>query len=57
MFLIAIKFQEIFPTSDSNLVRSFTNICDTFMEPYTNQEHMATVLQIDMRAQIEVHYV
>ncbi|VVC27190.1 Hypothetical protein CINCED_3A023641 [Cinara cedri] len=44
---------EVFPTSDSNLVRSFTNICDTFMKPYSNEEYMKTVLQSDVRAQIE----
>lgn len=30
------------------------NICDTFMELYSNQEYMKTVSQSDLRAQLEV---
>lgn len=30
------------------------NICDTFMKQYYDNEFMKTVLQIDVRTQIEV---
>jgi len=46
----------VFPTSDLNLVRSLTNICDTFMEPYYDEEHLKTISQVDMKSQIEVYY-
>lgn len=46
--------QEVFPTSDLNLVRSMTNICDTYMEQYHNPENMKNALLSDIRSQIEV---
>lgn len=49
-----IFIQEVFPSNDSNLIRSLTNICETFMDSYSNEEHMKTVSQSDLRAQLEV---
>lgn len=46
--------QEIFPSANSNLIRSLTNICETFMDLYNSQEHMKTISQSDLRAQLEV---
>lgn len=53
-YYMIIIFQEIFPSANSNLIRSLTNICETFMDVYNNQEHMKTISQSDLRAQLEV---
>lgn len=47
----------MFPTSDLNLVRSLTNICDTYLKPYYDEEHLKTMSQVDMRIQIEVRFI
>ncbi|KAF5288622.1 hypothetical protein FQR65_LT11993 [Abscondita terminalis] len=45
--------KEIAPTSESNLMRSAMNLFDCFMDDYYDEEHMATVSDLDVRAQIE----
>ncbi|VVC38387.1 Dynein heavy chain, domain-2,Dynein heavy chain domain,Dynein heavy chain, P-loop containing D4 domain,P- [Cinara cedri] len=52
-FLRRCNVTEIFPSNNSNLIRSLTNICDTFIVVYTNKEYMMTVLQSDIRVQLE----
>ncbi|XP_026815944.1 dynein heavy chain 7, axonemal-like [Rhopalosiphum maidis] len=47
------NINEVFPTSDLNLVRSLTNMCDTYLKPYYEEEHLKTISEVDMRSQIE----
>ncbi|XP_026811506.1 dynein heavy chain 7, axonemal-like [Rhopalosiphum maidis] len=52
-FIRRCNITEVFPSNDSNLIKSLTNICETFMDLFNNEEHMKTVSQSDLRAQLE----
>uniref|UniRef100_A0A1B0F9M2 AAA+ ATPase domain-containing protein n=1 Tax=Glossina morsitans morsitans TaxID=37546 RepID=A0A1B0F9M2_GLOMM len=44
---------EIAPTSDSNLMVSLMNIFDSFLDDFRDEKYVQSLLDIDMRAQIE----
>lgn len=52
--LFTCLLQEIFPSSDSNLIRSLTNIYDCFMDDFKDEDFVKNISDLDTRAQLEV---
>ncbi|XP_050432703.1 dynein axonemal heavy chain 7-like isoform X2 [Adelges cooleyi] len=52
-FLRRCSIAEIFPSSNSNIVASLLNLCDTYMNPYQDEDQMKMISQSDLRAQLE----
>ncbi|XP_014284130.1 dynein axonemal heavy chain 7 isoform X1 [Halyomorpha halys] len=45
--------KEIFPASDSNLVKGVMNLFDCFMDDFYDEKHLETLSDLDIRAQME----
>ncbi len=46
--------QEMATTSDSNLIRSLMNLFDCFLDDYNDEKYVASLVNLDIRAQLEV---
>lgn len=47
-------FKEIFPASDSNLVKGVMNLFDCYMDDFYDEKHLESLSDLDIRAQMEV---
>ncbi|XP_054282731.1 dynein axonemal heavy chain 7-like [Macrosteles quadrilineatus] len=53
LFYLLRRTKEIFPTSDSNLIRSLTNLFDCFLNDFYDEEFVKNISDLDTRAQLE----
>jgi hypothetical protein len=44
----------MFPTQDSNLIRSLLNLFDTFLDDFNDEKYYETHPSLDIRSQLEV---
>lgn len=46
--------KEMATTSDSNLINSLMNLFDCFLDDYHDEKYVASLVNLDIRAQLEV---
>lgn len=49
--------QEMATTSDSNLINSLMNLFDCFLDDYNDEKYVASLVNLDIRAQLEVRWM